>query len=308
MTKKQIYKVFIFLVITILLDQFMGRVMNYCAQKHKYDKRIELLINNKINSEIIIIGSSRALNGYSPSIISKVTKKNCYNLGTSGSNILFHEAMIDIVIQTNNKPKKILYNIDDAGALIDLGDKIIFRKDMLYPYVNHPIINKIISKELGKELWATKFSNTYLNNVNFISTIKYLTRGQEKMDYETNNVNKLGANLMEGHKKGFNQKSLKKQRNAFFDKIKDEHTPYLQSLKRIIAKCKKNNIELVLVLPPLHHSPTIGFKERIEEIIPDHTKLLDFSEALKHPSCFYNYDHLNKKGAQKFSNLLGKEL
>lgn len=306
MMKNRFYKILLFAFIIIVLDQVIGFTIAHYAKLYKFDKRIELLINNKLQKDIFILGSSRALNDFNPSVINKNTPFSCYNLGVSGSNILFHETMLDLILQSNNHPKKIIYNVDDAGALINIDQQIIYRKDELYPYVNNPFINKKVSEYLDKELFATRLSSSYRNNINFVNASKYFTKGIEIPNPQTNNVGINGSNMLSGL-----QHKTKEVRYINRNKkhlIKDEYQPYREAFLRIISKCKQADIDLTIVFPPTYYTPTIKFRERITELIQNECLILDYATQFKDADLFYNHGHLNKKGATKFSQLLSKDL
>ena len=110
MDKKTAYKIVLFFLILALIDQVTGRVIAYYALKYKHDKRIGLLIDNQLEKEVLILGSSRALNGIDPETIEKETHLSCYNLALSGSNVTFHETMLDLIIQSKKHPKNYLFN------------------------------------------------------------------------------------------------------------------------------------------------------------------------------------------------------
>jgi hypothetical protein len=304
MKRSHTYQIIVFLLLFIGIDQILGRSIAHFASKYKFDKRIGLLVDNKLDKDVLVLGSSRALNGIDPETIQNESKLSCYNLAMSGSNIVFHETMLDLVILSENHPKKIIYCIDDPGTLMDLDEKVIYRKEELYPYVYNDAVNKIVAKRLDKSVWLTKFSPTYHHNVNFITAIKYLTRGPEKPTYDINNVDINGANLLEGNQAGKDSIRFKGPLYTF-DK---EHVEYAKSFSSIISKCKKNNIELILVFPPLFFSPTIGLKERIIDLANNECVILDYSDILRDDDLFYNQGHLNKAGAIKISRLIATHL
>jgi len=306
MNKKGLYKILLFLLLIVVLDRSLGILVSKLALKYKFDRRIELLVNDQLEKDILVIGSSKALNGIDPTIIQENTGMSCYNLGVSGSNIEFHETILDLILQTKNYPKKIIYNIDDPGTLIVSEGVMVYRKEELYPYVYNDYVNTIIADKLDKSVWATKVSAIYHQNVNLVTAIKYLIRGKETPDYEINNVDENGANLMEGHQVDHENMEIFKPNSTY--NIEYEHMPYKDALLRIIDKCKKNDIQLIFVFSPSFVTPTIGFKDRIIELTGNKVPIFDYSQEFRENTLFYNFEHLNKKGAQKYSNLLSKEL
>lgn len=291
-------------VLIVVIDQFIGKVIPFYAQKQKIDKRIEVLIDNKINSKIIILGSSRALNNYNPWVIKNITGQTCYNLGYSGSNIVFHEIILDLILKSKNKPKTIIYNIDDLGILYNV-DGIEFRKDVLFPFVNNNLINEAINNNLNKSNWATLVSQTYRQNVNFINAIRYLVYGQENFDYKTNNIDSLGANLLVNRELDsvpvFSS-------NRIYPKILQINPDYLAAFIRIQNKCLSNNIQLVLCYPPLFLKPSKFLKFQVNALKTSNVPVIIADTLLQNANYFFDNDHLNSKGANLYSNFISKQI
>ena len=285
-------------------DWITGVVISDLARKQARDNRIGLLLDDKINSDIIILGSSRALNNYDPAVIDSVTGMSCYNLGVSGSNVLFHETMLGLVLSRKQLPELIIYNVDDYGALCKM-DGIIYRKDVLYPYVDEPIIGDAICKELDKNKWVSRFSGSYRHNVNFINALKYLSEGREAPDYSTTNFDENGANILlmraEDRIPQFGSQRALKEMPPF-------EQSHVDALKRIISKCREQNVDLLLSLPPLYMPSTPGFDKALRRIAGSDVRIVSFAGSLTDANDFFNTDHLNKNGADKFSLMIANEI
>jgi len=305
MNKKLTYKLILFVGLVIILDQSIGYLISNIASKYHVDKRIELLLNNKLDKDLFILGSSRALNGIDPKTIQEQTNLSCYNMAVSGSNIEYHETILDLILQSKNQPKTIIYNLDDPGTLTLFTGKVIYQSQQLYPYVNNDFVNGIIAHRLEKKEWSTKVSATYRQNVNFMTAVKYLVQGKEEVNMEINNLDEYGANLMVGKSKGY-EEMVYKESNPF--QYNGEHQPYVDAFDRIISKCRKNNIRLMLVIPPVFFKTNKEFKNRIIELVNNQCEIYDYSAVFKDDSLFYNYGHLNKFGAQEYSKLLAKDI
>ncbi|MGQ0828486.1 MAG: hypothetical protein ACT4ON_08840 [Bacteroidota bacterium] len=303
LTKKNILP-FLFVMVLVAGDFIIGKTLSVLAKKQKCDKRIEMLLQNKIDAEIIILGSSRANNDYSPEIIMAHTGQSCYNLGISGTNTLFHETVLDLILLNPKRPKLIIYNIDDYGSLYNTKEAI-YRLDELYPYVDHSFVNDRICTQLKKNKIAVALSNTYRENVNFSNSIKYLLFGQEKADYRMNNINKYGATLIVNKPNDPVPVFVKKKLNVSTLKINEE---YKQSLISIQNKCKANGIKLMLCFPPKYTDPTFGFYEQITACVSENVTIMDFSKKLKDANHYFDAEHLNKNGAAYFSQLLSEEI
>ncbi len=304
MPKSKIKNLFIAIVLILVIDQCLGIVIPFFAKKQKRDKRIELLLNNKISSDIIILGSSRALNNYNPELINKITGRTCYNLGFSGSNIVFHEMVLDLILESKYKPKTIIYNIDDYGTLYSVNG-IEFRKDLLLPFVENKLINTTICKELKKAYWASQICQAYKQNVNFSTAISFLVRGIENEDYKTNKIDSLGANLMVQRELDSIPNYIKHRKYPDPEKTNLE---YMESFKNIQNKCLKNNIQLIICYPPLLMNPTPFLKPKIKALKSVKCKLYVADTLLRDPKFFFNPDHLNKDGANFFSKHVSNQI
>lgn len=305
MKKSQLYKILIFVILLITIDRTFGFLVSKLALKYKHDNRLELVINNKLDKDVLIIGSSRALNGICPKTIEQITGLTSYNLGVSGTNIVFHETVLDLVLNSKNIPKTIIYTVDDPASLYKFDDLVIYKQEELYPYVYNDFVNYIVSNRLEKENWVTSISLSYRNNVNFMSAIKYIARGHEAIAPEINNIDDFGSNLMEGFQTDMeNMKYLEEYPYS----LTLEDKLYSSTLMNIISKCKKNNIQLILAIPPVYYTPSTKFNKRIKQLANNQCLVLDYSNEFTENKMFYNYGHLNKNGAIKFSEILSPYL
>ena len=83
-------------------------------------------------------------------------------------------------------------------------------------------------------------------------------------------------------------------------------------LERFINDCKKNNIKLIITFSPMY----VCSKEDVlqfprELAAKHHLTFIDHyrdSDFVGHPELFYDFGHLNRKGAELFSRKLSKEL
>lgn len=302
---KKYIAVVIWVFCLIALDQFFGFAMSILAPKYKQDTRIEKLLNKQINADILVFGSSRALNNFSPFEIQRITGNTCYNLGFSGSNVVFHEEILKLALKHCAKPKVVIYNIDDPGTLYENAG-ISFRFDVLAPYVENNEINNIVCEQTGKYIWPTYFCRSYRHNSNFINSIRYLQKGKEDLDYLVSNIDSLGANLVP-LVKGAAQPSYIKQR--VLPKPNQFKLSYLNSFKNIQKICIENNIKLVVCLPPLLMKPMVGFETSIKNLLEPNTILIDHATLFEEkPNYFLNPDHLNSEGAIVFSDSVAKQL
>jgi|GEM_PF-2553039 len=302
--KNRLLHILLFLIILIITDQLIGTAISFFSQKQIRDNRIGLLLDGQINSDIIIVGSSRALNNYNPEIISDATGRSCYNFGLSGSNILYHEAIINLMIHQNKKPSLIIYSVDDHATFYEIPN-IIFRKDVLYPFVYDDEVNKFVSLQLKKNTLATKFSKTYRENMNFVNALKFPIYGQEIVDYKTNHLDRNGANLLIMRKEDppATFRNLKINVDNLHISLK-----YWASFRRIQENCQKTDIKIIFVLPPVYINGYPGFKKILDEAVLNDSPVYDYTNSISDSTLFFNGDHLNNKGADWFTQNLTQHL
>jgi len=87
--KGLIIKLLFFLVLFLAFDKIFILVANRSANAEA-DKRLELLLNGRINKDLIIAGSSRGSRDIIASRIEEMTGLSSYNLFYPGSNVVFH--------------------------------------------------------------------------------------------------------------------------------------------------------------------------------------------------------------------------
>jgi hypothetical protein len=70
------------------------------------------VMSGKVNAEIIINGSSRALSHYDPRIIQRMTGLSSFNLGMNASQIDVELAILKNYLKHNATPKVVIQNLD----------------------------------------------------------------------------------------------------------------------------------------------------------------------------------------------------
>jgi hypothetical protein len=290
-------KLFVFLLLIFLIDKPIGWFISELNRAKQYDNRIEQLFTKKINQELIILGSSRAVNGINAKILQEKTGQTSYNLGFSGSNLLFHKTVFNLVI-ANYQPKKILLVLDEESSFVE-NVKSIFRDDKLTPYLNHEFVLNEFCKYSDKNLMSSKLSWAYRENQNFFDAITYLRKGKDLPD-ETTDIDEFGSILLSknsSHMEEFGNKLRIKDYN-----IEIENKELLNSFRYIVDESKDLGIELYILRLPRYNSRLIGFNERINELNDGkNIILIDLSESIKAKKYFFDTGHLNELGADKLS-------
>ena len=290
--KKFVKSILIFGIAFFLLDKFFIFFIITSAEK-EVDKRLELVINGKINKEIVVFGSSRGARNIIASEIEKETGYSAYNLSYPGSNIEFHEFAIRSLLKFNKIPKVILLSVDYPMAF--LPDSVLnFRLDRLYPlvkysYINNELIARGEKNLLMSHLFALSRMNKYIINLKqkkFMPKDTVYSDGSMPISFQKPNENWDKAKTI---KKYNSLKELKIKREAF---------------QKIITMCKENNIRLILVSPPLLDSMDSEFKARLKLLTSNTIEILECDSQnpiYKDKNYYYDKTHLNTKGALIFT-------
>ena len=260
------------------------------------DKRLELILEGKINKEILIFGSSRAQHNLYADIIQDSLKQSAFNLGYRGCNIDFQVFLLKTVLKHNKKPKIIILTVDYDREFLE--EKTLqFRYDKLYSLVKYPeITNELIfRKEISP--FAVGLFSARIGWEQFLKP-KPITR------YE--NWTKAGTVLLDFTAANFDKKiTQSKKYNPKF-----ELAERLSAFKEFQTISKKENIQLYVIVPPNFVIQNEEFVNRVKDLLVDKNTKFYFenSQLFKNSHYFFDQSHLNKKGAIEYTHQLIKKL
>ena len=247
------------------------------------------LMHSKINSDVLIAGSSRAYRQIDPSIIDSILCVNSYNLGSSSAWINRQIDKYNMYRRYNPKPSLIIQIID----FYTLGYSVGVEKEQFMPYFwNIPMRKEIISNEPFSRwekllpLYRYRGYDLFLT-----STPRTLTKG-----YSSYNLSWDGVALAQIDSIPFNY-------NDVSAKMFDEY----------LSQAKSEGIKMVFVYTPLY----IGATKKINNLVEMYVTFQSYADKYDIPildytymdicydtSFFYNATHLNKLGAEIFSDSL----
>ncbi len=140
--------VLLFFTIAFTIQYFSDRGLRNLKNTQINDW--ENILEGKINSDIIINGSSRGFFCYNPIIIGNQVKLSCFNLSFNAGRSNLQQYKFDIYIKKNKKPKVVIQNIDFAYFM---ENKEIPDEWQFYPFVYNRDIDYLISKFDTKFNW-----------------------------------------------------------------------------------------------------------------------------------------------------------
>tara|TARA_R110002096_G_scaffold28336_18_gene85970 strand:+ start:1301 stop:2281 length:981 start_codon:yes stop_codon:yes gene_type:complete len=267
------------------------------------------IFNGKINADLVINGSSKAYVQVSPRIVDSVLNLNSYNLGLDGTPFVPQKMQYELYEMFNTSPKYIIQIVGSGAMTKPEGD--------LYNYIKYaPYLDLDVVRE------TTELYNGFSFFDYNLPLFKYSGQPLEVIDGVLSLVDiHIAPSTLY---KGYLEQNM--SWDGSFDKFKETHKDGIEFeldetarklFEEYIIHCKKNNINLFLVNPPVYYEFIPYDKDR-DKLIDYYTHIsnkydipyLDFStdEITFDKKYFYNSQHLNSKGAELFSKKLSIEL
>lgn len=109
--KRFIIKIVLFFTLIAVADVLCGFVLGYFAKNAKggFTQR-DTYICAKLETEFLLMGSSRCVRHYNPQIITDSLGMSCYNTGQMGNGIILNYGRLRM-IDERKKPKVVVYDI-----------------------------------------------------------------------------------------------------------------------------------------------------------------------------------------------------
>lgn len=293
--KNYALKMLLFTALFLVYDKTFIIIRYYSAEK-EIDKRLEYLINGKINKDLIITGSSRGSRDILASQIEDQTGLSSYNLCYPGSNVEFHEFLIKALLTFNKAPSVILLVVDDPEELL-VNETVIYRKDRLYPLVKYPYIRDELVRLGDKDKLLSDIIILHqLNKYNFDLRQKKFT--------PLDTIIECGSMPISWQQEG---RDWRYHKEETIYKIDNENIVKINAYKEIIKTCESRDIKLVIVFPPNYHPHNKAFEDRIRHLSGEKNYFYVYNtnnSIYKNKDYYYDQAHLMRKGAVDFTNEL----
>jgi hypothetical protein len=308
--KKLILRMMLFLMPIVLLsygiDVFLSK--NLKKSNHMEAPVWRDIYAGKIDSKVVIYGSSRAWVQIDPSMIGSSLNTTVYNLGIDGHNFWLQYFRHKMLLKYNAKPKLIVYSVDafTLQKREELYESNQFLPDMLW---NNDIYNAT------KGYKGFNFLDYSVPLLRYYGMKDELVRAMEIAISPRNNyIERV---------RGYEGKDLKWNSN-FKDaiaKIKSYkivfHKESEALFEQFLQECAQKNIKIVFVYAP-EYIEGQKFIENRAEVIDRYVNLskkydipfYDYSQdsISFDKQYFYNALHLNRTGAELFTSKLIKQL
>ncbi|WP_196895669.1 hypothetical protein [Aureivirga marina] len=308
---KRIFSFFIPLVVVLSVFLFYAEneLSNFPSTfqiKAKYFKQ------NMDNIEVLILGSSHNQDALNPELFSDL---NVANLAMGGQTLRIDEALLETYIDKLPNLKYVFFELSYHN-LEHKFDAKYFKNNLYFKYYD---IN-LFEREVNFKDYSIFLSNP-------IFYLRYLNPNKEKVDlnkygYLTKMTNDEVDKIFLNH--NYDEAKIMSDTNSMIltrHRYKDlnAYKKNKKSFEQMIKLCSDRKIQPIILMPPV-------FKSYYKSYLKDkNERRLEFVSYLekKYPSIvvmdfeqnpnfkvtdFKNDDHLNLKGAEKFSKIINKEL
>jgi len=268
------------------------------------------IVDGDVNAEIVISGSSRALNNFDPRIVQAATGLTTFNIGVNGSQTDMQVAVVRTYLQHNVKPALLIHSLDSFAFVTSHGG--VFFPGQYLPYLREAPIYQALQRIDG-DTWKSRFLPLYgyaVEDMNFTWITGLRAR--------------LGWSPREDRYFGFQPRD--ERWTGEFGELRDSHPQGVRfdiepegvrQLEDLLAFCQAQGIRVLLVYSPVYYEMQ-ALETNRQEIFArfQHLSerygatLWDFSRSpvSYRKELFVNSEHLNAGGAAAFSNELASAL
>lgn len=292
--KAFLLRLFLFCFVFFIIDKVFILVL-FKIPEYQADRRLEYILEGKINKDLIVIGSSRGADEFIAGQIEQETGLSSYNIGYPGSNIIFHKFLLETLLKYNKAPKILVVAIDNPYEF-QKESSLGFRTDILQPLGGYNYINK--------ELVHQK-TNNYLS---YILMLARLNRDNfkfwKKLDSEENPLLECGSMPLLERKEPLDLKFDTKIINL---DLKTEKQDRLDAFHAIEKMCIANNIKIIYCFPPNFKAYNPQLQKRIKKLSTADSRIFVYDTTkiiYKQKEYYYDESHLNIKGAKIFTSEL----
>lgn len=285
-------------IINIGLDVYVSNQLRQ-SRDRRYVGWNEIT-QSQINADMVILGSSRALRQYDPSIMDSILRMKVYNLAINGSCLNRQIAKYNIYKHYQAKhPCYILINVDYHYTLEWTTG---FEREQFFPYMTNPFArNQILRVE--------PFSWPEL----YIPIYRYTTyKGLFPILLEKN----YDSGVIDGYQ-GFDvpwDGSMYMKRTSYHFNVNDST---LEMFDFFLSERRMEGDLVIFCYAPIY----IGLTEKVDNLSEMYDVYTAFSQKYNIPVLdytfsdlsrdtvyFYNATHMNKYGAELFSERLAHDL
>lgn len=295
-------KAVLFIAILVFTDFVLGSVAQkifFSQLTGKYARATYAI--KEAEEDIMILGSSHAHRHYVPEVFQQEIGRPAFNAGAEGQQLLYHYALLKMILKKKSKPDIILLNVDDYFLY---NTPVAYeRLNDLYPYYDdyrdelYPIL-KLNSDFIDLKL----FFKAYQTNSTLVHALRYYAAPQ----FTFNGYRPLFGKVSES--------SLIKM-TIYKEYTEEIEGDFVWALKEMVREAKSEKVTLVFVTSPNIMKKNLQNNRsfiKIEEIakqgkIPFLNYYND-KRFLNQNTLYHDISHLNDDGARYFTKIVSQDL
>ena len=294
---KKLLKYIGLVLLGVIVVDFVNRIIFDYTYSHvpkdaELRQRYKYQLNDK-PVDLLVIGASRAMFNYVPSIMEDSLHLSVYNAGMDGEGVIGQYLSIKKAL-SNGKLKYVVYDLGDLQMTSKWNQD---RISVYFPYYwKNKDVQEVVDNVMGKEkAYIMLSSSLYQYNSQIHDLVRcFVQKKQNDKGYE--GLPYTGVPIKPG------TWDKNKKYNAF---VPD--STCASYLDKIVNLCKQNNVKLFICM-----SPAVMFVKSsqlyLEKYCKEHNvKYLDFvdcPETNKNLTLFRDDHHLNTKGTPIFTRVL----
>lgn len=312
--KKFLIIIFKFTLLSCFFLYLISRILDYIlldSNIHYYNVWNKIY-NGRIDSEIIIIGNSRAKQHYNSALLHKNTSFKTFNLGLGGTPINVLSARWTAYLNHQERPKILIIDVDYNF----LGTaNYLYKKWQYLPIYNQPEI-----KALRKSFDKNYYLDTYIPFYKYKGS-KFKFLNDYLKDHQSDNSDYIDGffkNESSWNSKEWSDFKLRTVNQEKYYDFEKTYTKGFKQLELIINECKQKDITVFLCWSPQYEGVFYynnDNRQKVDSALKDISKNknikyfnFDTDDITKDTLSFYNHSHLNFRGANLFTEKLSDSI
>lgn len=299
-------KAVIFLVLLFAIDRIVG--VAFVAMKDiglkKNPENIWLktpFAVERVNSDIIIIGSSKASHHYIPQMISDSLHMTVYNCGQDGCFFLYQNCIINMLLD-RYKPKIIIWDIQPSSFINNTAKEYQNIRYLSPYYSENEWANKYINSE-SEKMPLKMQSRMFAYNSKILNYLFPLVVGWSKSNTDNGYIPLFNEEDKYPEKRECKESNVQYERN----------NKYLSLLSATLKRCGDKEVVIKLFISPKYAFESDIYREVIKDI--SNVAINNYAHCYNYHSLFSNdsklfkdVEHLNDNGAKKYTAFVVSDL
>ncbi len=314
---KKLYWVFIVILLFFAGDRLLGWVLKQLTEKSQF--RYSRLYQGKAQADILLVGNSRGLIFYQPHI-EKITGKKTFNISYNGMPMNLAEVLVKDYLEKYPAPKQMILDV----SMCDRLNKSLITGFNLYTPYSPRMYDLVHLNDTTSAVGGNIFHIYRYNSEIFQRSMFYLNKSDEDwlLDRVINDamVTRI-TNYKPDTIKIVQRDTIKPEdrKERLFKSIisnltftKNGEVEYVKGVMEHLAStvefAKAKGVDVQLVINP-YYPPYLDKLVNLDQLKAEAEKATgmkvhDYSNAVKDPKGFGDYQHLNKAGSRIFLDQL----